>query len=56
MWLTGSLARRLGADPFGELLAMVAVAIAPALLAMGSFYSMNILEVVFWTAAARPYR
>ena len=53
VWLTGSLARRLGADPFGELLAMVAAAIAPALLAIGSFYSMNILEVVFWAAAAR---
>ena len=53
VWLTGSLARRFGADPFGELLAMVAAAIAPALLSIASFYSMNILEVVIWTAAAR---
>ena len=54
VWITGSIARRMGADPFGELLAMVGVAIAPELLAMGSFYSMNIVEVVFWTAVARP--
>jgi 4-amino-4-deoxy-L-arabinose transferase-like glycosyltransferase len=53
VWMTGSLARRLGADAFGQLLAMVAAAIAPELLGIGSFYSMNILEVVFWTAAAR---
>jgi Dolichyl-phosphate-mannose-protein mannosyltransferase len=53
VWMTGSLARRLGADAFGQLLAMAAAAIAPELLGIGSFYSMNILEVVFWTAAAR---
>jgi 4-amino-4-deoxy-L-arabinose transferase-like glycosyltransferase len=53
VWMTGSLARRLSADAFGQLLAMVAAAIAPELLGIGSFYSMNILEVVFWTATAR---
>jgi hypothetical protein len=53
VWLTGSIARRLGAGWFGECLAMVATAIAPVLLANGSFYSMNVLEVLLWTAIAR---
>ena len=53
VWLTGSIARRLGAGPFGECLAMVATAIAPVLLANGSFYSMNVFEVLLWTAIAR---
>ena len=34
MWLTGSIARRLGASAFGEALAMTATAIAPELLAL----------------------
>ncbi len=53
VWLTGSIARRLGAGPFGECLAVVATAIAPVLLANGSFYSMNVIEVLLWTAIAR---
>ncbi len=53
VWLTGSIARRLGAGFFGECLAMVATAIAPVLLANGSFYSMNVLEVMLWAAIAR---
>ncbi len=53
IWLTGSVARRLGAGAFGELLAMVAMAIPPELLAIGSFYSMNVFDLLFWTAAIR---
>jgi hypothetical protein len=53
VWLTGSIARRLGAGPFGERLAMIVTAIAPVLLANGSFYSMNVIEVLLWTAIAR---
>lgn len=53
VWLTGSIARRLGASAFGETLAMTATAIAPELLAFGSFYSMNVLDLLFWTLAAR---
>jgi hypothetical protein len=53
VWLTGSIARRLGASAFGEALAMVATAIAPQVLALGSFYSMNVLDLLFWTATLR---
>lgn len=53
VWLTGSIARRLGAGTFGALLAMAACAVAPAFLALGTFYSMNVLDVLFWTLAAR---
>jgi hypothetical protein len=53
VWLTGSIARRLGADRFGETLAMVAAAVAPLMLAVGSFYSMNVFDVLIWALAAR---
>src|SRR5262249_9193812 len=53
VWTTGSIARRLGADRFGEILAMVAVGLAPVLLAVASFYSMNVIDVLVWTVAAR---
>src|SRR5262249_36117958 len=53
--LTGSIARRLGASGFGEGLAMVATLVAPGLLAIGSFYSMNVLDLFFWTLAARLF-
>ncbi len=53
VWLTGSIARRLGADRFGETLAMVAAAVAPEMLGTGSFYSMNVFDALVWTLAAR---
>ena len=53
VWLTGSIARRLGASAFGETLAMTATAVAPVLLAAASFYSMNVLDLVFWTLSTR---
>ncbi len=53
VWMTGSIARRIGAGPFGELLAMIALAIVPEVLADGSFYSMNIIELFLWTAIVR---
>jgi hypothetical protein len=53
IFLTGSLARTLGAGSFGEILAMTGMAVAPAFLAIGSFYSMNVFDVLLWTAAAR---
>jgi 4-amino-4-deoxy-L-arabinose transferase-like glycosyltransferase len=52
VWLTGSIARRFGAGAFGELLAMAGAATAPVLLAFGSFYSMNVFDVLLWTATA----
>jgi hypothetical protein len=53
VWLTGSIARRLGASAFGEALALTAAATAPVLLSLASFYSMNVVDLLIWTAAAR---
>lgn len=52
VWLTGRIAARLGAGGFGQALAMAAAAVAPMLLGLGSFYSMNVFDVFFWTLAA----
>jgi MFS family permease len=52
IWVTGRLARRLGASATGVAVAMTAAAVAPGLLAFGSFYSMNVLDVLAWTLAA----
>jgi len=53
VWLTGSIARRIGASAYGETVAMTAVALAPVLLASASFYSMNVLDILVWTLGAR---
>ena len=53
VWLTGSIARRLGAGGYGETLGMTAMGLAPVLLASASFYSMNVIDVFVWTLAAR---
>ena len=53
IWLTGSIAHRLGAGVYGEAVAMVAAVVAPQLLALGSFYSMNVFDILLWTLAAR---
>ena len=43
------MARRLGAGRYGQLLAGLGVAVAPFTLIIFSFYSVNALEVLFWT-------
>ncbi len=48
--LTGLIARSLGAGRFGRLVAGLSAAVAPALLVMFSFYSVNAFEILFWTA------
>jgi len=53
VWLTGSIARRMGAGPFGELLATIGFGLVPRVLAVGSFYSMNVFELLAWTAGVR---
>ncbi len=52
VWLTGRLARRLGGGPVAETTGMLAAAVAPMLLGTATFYSMNVLEILIWTAAA----
>jgi len=53
VWITGSIARRMGAGPFGELLATIGFGLVPQVLAVGSFYSMNVFELLVWTATVR---
>lgn len=53
VFMTGSVASRLGASVFGQTVAMIATAAAPLLLATGSFYSMNVFDLLIWTMVAR---
>lgn len=50
--LTGWMTRELGGGRFAQLLASVAVLLAPIYLAFGSFLSMNAFEPVLWAACA----
>jgi 4-amino-4-deoxy-L-arabinose transferase-like glycosyltransferase len=47
---TGLLARRLGAPPYGQALASLAVLTCSLMQVLFGFYSMNALEVLFWLA------
>jgi hypothetical protein len=46
--LTGWIAARLGASPFGQAMACAAVVSAPLLQVLFGFYSMNALELLLW--------
>jgi 4-amino-4-deoxy-L-arabinose transferase-like glycosyltransferase len=49
--LAGLMARGFGAGTFGQLLAGVAVGVMPFTLVLCSFYSVNALEILLWSAA-----
>ena len=46
--VAGLTARRLGGGHFAQVLAVLAAALAPVFLVMGSFYSMNAFELLLW--------
>lgn len=50
--LTGRMAWRLGARGFGQVLAGLALAVAPIPTLFFGFYSMNAFELLAWTAAS----
>ena len=50
VWLTGSLAREFGGGARAQTLAAAATLVSPYLLAVGHFYSMNALDVLFWVS------
>jgi 4-amino-4-deoxy-L-arabinose transferase-like glycosyltransferase len=50
--LAGWIARELGGGKFAQLLASLAVLLAPIYLTFDNFFSMNSFEPVFWMAAA----
>ena len=49
--LVGRLAQHFGADRYGQVLAGLAVAVAPIYLVFFSFYSVNAIELALWTGA-----
>ncbi len=49
--LTGLMARQLGADPFGQVLAALAVLIAPQYLGMNALLTMDSFDLLVWAAA-----
>ncbi|MGC2418872.1 MAG: glycosyltransferase family 39 protein [Candidatus Acidiferrales bacterium] len=52
VFLTGLIARELGARRFGMILACVCVMVAPIYLGLDSFLTMNVFESLFWMGAA----
>jgi len=52
VFITGLMAGRLGGGRWAMVLAAIGAAISPILLAFGGTYSMNALDVLFWTLAA----
>lgn len=47
-WAIGRLTMELGGGAFARILAMTSAAIAPVALALGSYYSMNALDMLVW--------
>ena len=52
VWLAGRIARALGGGPFAGLLAGIATGLAPVALSLGSYYSMNAFDLLFWALIA----
>jgi hypothetical protein len=52
-WLAGRIAAALGGGPYAQALAGLAMGLAPVVLALGSVYSMNALDLLFWALAFR---
>jgi 4-amino-4-deoxy-L-arabinose transferase-like glycosyltransferase len=52
VFLTGVIARQLGGGRFAQALAALAALLSPVFLGTDHFYSMNALEILFWTGAA----
>ena len=50
VWLTSAMARRFGAGAWGQVLAGLASATAPVFLTFFTFYSVNAIELLLWTA------
>jgi hypothetical protein len=52
VWLAGRIARALGGGPFAVGLAGLATGLAPVALSLGSYYSMNAFDLLFWALIA----
>lgn len=52
VWLAGRTAAALGGGPFARALAGLATGLAPVALSLGSYYSMNVFDLLFWALIA----
>ena len=52
VWLAGRVAGALGGGAFARALAGIATGLAPVVLSLGSTYSMNALDLLFWALIA----
>jgi len=52
VWLAGRVAAAFGGGPFARALAGIATGLAPVVLSLGSYYSMNALDLFFWALIA----
>ena len=52
-FLTADTARAIGGGSFAQRLAAISASLAPGVVALCGFYSMNALDVLFWTACSR---
>ena len=52
VFMTGLLVRQLGGGKFSQFLAGLAVIVAPVILGLNRFYSMNAFDLLFWVIAA----
>ena len=52
VWLAGRIAAALGGGPFAQSLAGLATGLAPVALSLGSTYSMNAFDLLFWALIA----
>jgi hypothetical protein len=52
VWLAGRIATALGGGPFACALAGLATGLAPVALSLGSYYSMNVFDLLFWALIA----
>jgi hypothetical protein len=48
VWLAGRIAGALGGGSFARALAGLATGLAPVALSLGSYYSMNVFDLLFW--------
>lgn len=53
--LVAATTRRLGGGSFAQVLASLAVAVAPIQLILGDFFSMNAFELLLWTAVGYAF-
>lgn len=52
VWLSGRIAAALGGGLFARALAGLATGLAPVALSLGSYYSMNAFDLLFWATIA----